>query len=106
VAAPDSAEEEISEVNERLKLAESRLIAMNDLEVNRKVISHASITEGIIEEAEHYDAVVVGAAGDSMYRQILFGNIPETIAKHVNRPVILVKYYQPVKDLIGRVMEE
>jgi amino acid transporter len=106
VTPANTIEEKITEVNNRLKLAETRLTAANNLKVNRKIIYHASITEGIIEEAEHYDAVVVGAAGDSMYKQILFGNIPETIAKHVDRPVILVKYYQPVKDLIGRVMEE
>ena len=35
----------------------------------------------------------------------LFGTIPESVAKHTNRTVILVKHYQPVDSLLGRIMD-
>jgi hypothetical protein len=46
------------------------------------------------------------AVGHSICPQILFGSIPEMIAKHSDQPVILVKHYHPVKALLGRVMGE
>ena len=50
--------------------------------------------------------VLIGAAGYGFYKKMLFGNIPETIAKATNKPVILVKHYHPVKSLIERIMGE
>ena len=74
--------------------------------IHSKLITSDSVTEGIIDEAGDHDAVVIGAAGYGIYRRILFGNIPETIAKSTHKPVILVKHYHPVKSLIGRIMGE
>ncbi len=106
VAEPDASEEKIAEIEDQLEQAELRLTATNELEVTSKIISHTSVINGIVQEARGYDAVVVGASRDKMYKQILFGTIPESIAKKTNQSVILVRQYEPVKDLIGRVMEE
>jgi len=105
--SPQKADEELTEeINKRLDDAIERLTESNSIEVNKKIINSDSITHGIIKEAGEHDALIIGAAGDSIYRQILFGNIPETIAKSINKSVILIKHYEPVKDLLGRVMEE
>lgn len=106
VVPPQVDENISSEINERLDLASKRLAKDNELEVDSKIISHTSVTEGIIQEAKNYDAVVVGAAGHSFYRQVLFGSIPETIAKYAQSQVILVKRYHPLKAFVGRVMKE
>ena len=50
--------------------------------------------------------MIIGATGRSIYPQILFGNIPEMIAKRAENTVLLVKYHHPVKALLGRVMAE
>ncbi|MCA9816364.1 MAG: amino acid permease [Cyanobacteria bacterium HKST-UBA01] len=71
-----------------------------------KLIHNRSISAGVIQEAREYDAVVVGASRRSIYPQIIFGNIPETIAKRTSKPVILFKHHHPVKSLIGRVVGE
>ena len=60
---------------------------------------------GIIQASEKYDAIAMGAAGESFYKQILFGSIPENVAKHTDKTVIVYKQYSPVKALVGRVME-
>jgi len=106
VVPPQVDEKTSSAINGRLHLASKRLTRKNELKVYSKLISHTSVTEGIIQEAENYDAVVVGAAGHSFYRQVLFGSIPETIAKYAKSQVILVKHYHPLKAFVGRVMKE
>ena len=109
VVPPESTEAEKMLVAERLKADRGRLMEENgasDMQVDSRLIPHKSISVGVIEESKNFDAVVVGAAGKSIYPQIIFGSIPEAIAKHAGKPVILVKHYHPVKALLGRVIGE
>jgi nucleotide-binding universal stress UspA family protein len=106
VAQKNTSASHEEEIQNRLNQAVERLSRGNGITVDQKIIRSDSITNGIIGEANKHDALIIGAAGDSIYKQMLFGNIPETIARNIDRPVILVKYYQPVKDLLGRVMKE
>ena len=39
-------------------------------------------------------------------QQILMGSLPEMVAKRCNRPVIIVKRYRAVKELLEKVLEE
>jgi nucleotide-binding universal stress UspA family protein len=89
---------------ETLKEAEERLATAKGVTIESKLIQSDSISMGIGKESENYDAVMVGAAGKSIYPQIMFGNIPEEIARNTNRTVIVVKHYHPVKALLGRVV--
>lgn len=106
VVRPSAPESDVNEANERLEEAALRIKKEDELQTDSKLIRHRSVSVGVIEEAEDYDAVVVGAAGGSIYPQILFGSIPETIAKRCPRTVILVKRHAPVKALMGRVVSE
>ncbi|MFQ5627337.1 MAG: amino acid permease [bacterium] len=106
VIMPGISEEIHHEVEERLTQAVSRIEATNGVHVDSEIIEHHSVTDGILEFSENYDAIVVGATGRGMLPQLLFGQIPEIIAKQSNRTVILVKHYHPVKALLGRVMRE
>ena len=106
VIAPDAGEETRAQVTGRLNKAVHRLLKEEELEVHRKTIRHSSVSVGIIKEAEDYDALMLGATERGLNRQILLGNITEMIAKRCNRPVIIVKHYNPVKELLGKVMEE
>ena len=105
VVDPNAEEEQRRQVTGRLNKAVRRLLKVEDLEVHRKTIRHSSVSVGLIKEAEAYDAMMLGATGRGLNRQILLGNIPEMIAKRCNRPVIIVKRFDPVKDLLGRVMD-
>lgn len=106
VVSPDAGIEVLQQVNQRMEENLNALQAENGDKVNSKLINSPSVTDGILEEAKDYDAIVVGAAGYGLYQHILFGNIPESIAKGTDKQVILVKHYHPVKSLIGRVMGE
>jgi len=106
VAQPKASKAMLSEINERLHDARMRLSKDNGIEVESKLIRHSAVTAGILREAKKYDAVVVGATGRGVLPQILFGQIPEQIAKRSTRPVILVKRYHPVKAMLARVMRD
>ncbi len=72
--------------------------------LERKLLVGASVQAAIVEEAEDYDAIVIGAAGHSSYRQILFGSLPEEIAQKTSRSVVMVKRHDPVKAMVARVL--
>jgi basic amino acid/polyamine antiporter, APA family len=107
VVAPDSPLDQVDAEAERLLEARSRIMEMTGLAaIDTKVIRHGSVSTGIIRESESFDAVVLGAAGQSFHSQILFGSIPETIVRRAKCSVILVKRHHAVKALFGRVMTE
>lgn len=106
VVPPDASPDTLNEANSRMEETLVHLAAQPGTHVVSKLIPSASVPEGITQEAEAHDAIVIGAAGYGVYKRILFGNIPEAIAKGTSKPVILVKHYHPVKSLIGRVMGE
>lgn len=101
VVPPGGNDEEISE---RLGESIAEIMDNDAINLSTKIIEHTDVAEGIIEAAKDYDAVVVGASGTGYFNQILFGSIPETIAKGTDKTVILVKNYDRVKSLIERVM--
>ena len=106
VAPVKAADRDLTAFTRRLDDAVARMAGDDGLQLNSKVIRHKSVSVGILQESKNYDAVVVGAAGGSIYPLILFGSIPEAIAKRSSRTVILVKHHHPVKALVGQVLGE
>lgn len=107
VISPDAPEETVASEEERLRKAVERITAETALKaVDAKVVRDRSIVDGIAAEAEDYDGVIVGAAGKSFSSQILFGNIPEDVARRVKVSVFIVKRYDRVKALFGKVLSE
>ncbi|MEM7133730.1 MAG: amino acid permease [Chloroflexota bacterium] len=104
IASPGESQQQIDAIALRLDQAKERIASVHDVET--KVIDHSSIEEGILEESKNYDVVVIGATRDSFTQQILFGSIPETIARDAQCAVIVVKRHHAVKALVGRVMSE
>ncbi len=75
--------------------------------VDELIIHNESISKGIIDEGNKYDAVMVGATRKKgLTTTPLFGGIPLQIAKELNNTVIVVKHHNPVKALVGRVVGE
>ncbi|MEO1262957.1 MAG: amino acid permease [Bacteroidota bacterium] len=106
VTSPNASEEELERNRRTLKTAIERIPSDNDLEITTKVTTNDSITDGILQAGKGYDLLMIGAAGKSIYPQILFGSIPEDIAKNIDTSVIIVKHYDRVKSLLGRVVSE
>jgi basic amino acid/polyamine antiporter, APA family len=106
VAPLNATEDSILNANERLNQAIERVTKGNKIDIHAKLIRNNSVIVGVLRESDSYDGVVVGAAGKSIYPRILFGSIPESIAKRSKNTVIMVKHYHPVKALLGRVFGE
>ena len=69
-----------------------------------KFASSGSITKALIEEVGrvHADLVIVGAAKPKFLKDIRFGSIPESLAKHLEgSSLMIVKAHQSVAEALG-----
>jgi nucleotide-binding universal stress UspA family protein len=59
--------------------------------VRQQAVVADHIVKSILHEARDYDVVILGASHEGVFQQILFGVIPEQIAKRCPKTVIMVK---------------
>jgi len=86
---------------EQQSLAETRMIdTLATLDtpesVNKKIIESQSVAGGIAKASKDYDLVVIGAAKEPFFKQVLFGEIPEKVARFSPTSVLMVKKYEGV----------
>ena len=73
------------------------------IQIERKLIEARSIAAGIAKESREYDLVVLGAAREPFLRQVMFGEIPEKVARYSSASVLVVKRYEGrVRSLLKR----
>ena len=59
----------------------------------------------LVRAAAQYDLIALGASKEGVFSNVLFGEIPEKVARYSQTPVMIVQRYEgPVKSLIKRVM--
>jgi amino acid transporter/nucleotide-binding universal stress UspA family protein len=76
-----------------------------DVPVERKLIEATSIAGGIAKESRDYDLVVLGAAREPVLSQVIFGEIPEKVARYSPASVLVVKRYEGrVRSLLKRAL--
>jgi len=56
-----------------------------------KMIESSSIAGGIAKASLEYDLVVIGAAKEPFYQKVLFGEIPEKVARYSPNSVMVIK---------------
>ena len=86
---------------EEQRLAEERAELPEDVAVGTRVIAGAGVAESVLGAAGDYDAVMVGASGDSFSSRILFGTIPERIAREAGTTVMVLKSHDRVRAFVG-----
>jgi amino acid transporter/nucleotide-binding universal stress UspA family protein len=59
--------------------------------IERRTVEGQSVVETILEQAAGRDLIVIGATEEPLFRNLLFGNVAEQVAKRANVTVILVK---------------
>jgi len=112
VVPPDAPPEQIQSEENRLESETTRIGddgAANPLPlppVTSLIIRHRSVSQGILDASLDHDAIVLGATGQSFSKVVLLGSVPEEVARNSERTVIMIKRYEPVKALLGRVMTE
>ena len=95
---------------EERKIAEERmddaLLRLNsEMELNKKIFESRSVAGGIAKASRQYDLIVIGAAKEPLFKKMLFGEIPEKVARYSPNSVLVVKKYEGViKNIIKRVL--
>lgn len=76
-----------------------------EVRVERKLIEARTVAGGIAKESRSYDLVVMGAAKEPVFQKVLFGEIPEKVARFSPTSVLIVKRYEGVvKSLFKKAM--
>jgi len=91
------------QAEEEERLGEERAELPEDAVVSTRVVSGTGVAESIVAAAPDYDAVMIGASGDSFSSRILFGSIPERVAREAPGTVIVLKSHDRVRAFVGRV---
>ncbi|NLG49967.1 MAG: DUF389 domain-containing protein, partial [Chloroflexi bacterium] len=73
---------------------------LEQLDSRERVEPHVALATNILEGIQHeaaqgYDLVLVGATRESVVDRLLFGNLPQQIAIHLDVPVIIVRKHDP-----------
>ena len=103
VVPKDATEEQKKDGVKRIESTMSKI--RNDLEYNKKLIHSDSIPAGIAKESRNYDLLVIGAAQEPFFSKMLFGEIPEKVARYSQCSVIVVKKFEGVfKSVFKKIM--
>jgi nucleotide-binding universal stress UspA family protein len=69
------------------------------------ILQGKRVATTLVRAATDYDLVVLGASKEGVFSNVLFGEIPEKVARYSQSPVMIVTRYEgPVKSLVKRVM--
>jgi amino acid transporter/nucleotide-binding universal stress UspA family protein len=70
-----------------------------------QLIEGKRIAEALVRAGKEYDLIVLGASKEGIFSSVLFGEIPEKVARYSQTPVMIVKRYEgPLKTLVKRIM--
>lgn len=73
--------------------------------VDKRLLTSNSVPRAIAQASRDYDLLVIGAAKEPLFRQVLFGEIPEKIARESPTSVLVVKRYEgAVKSMLKKAI--
>jgi amino acid transporter len=103
VVAKDAPEEQRKTAEEYIDITLKRL---DDAVIrDRTLIESSSVAGGIAKAGRDYDLIVIGAAKEPFFRKMLFGEIPEKVARYSPSAVMVVKRYEgAVKSVVKKVL--
>lgn len=92
VVEPKATAQERAEAERWIQRTRTQITA--DVEIHHQVLEARTIAGGIAKASRDYDLVVLGAAREPWYQQVLFGEIPEKVARYSPASVLVVKQYE------------
>ena len=73
--------------------------------VAMRLLEGKRVATTLVRAAVDYDLIVLGASKEGVFSNVLFGEIPEKVARYAKTPVMIVQRYEgPVKTLVKRIM--
>jgi uncharacterized hydrophobic protein (TIGR00271 family) len=111
VADPDATEEQLAQghtwIDKTIKTmreqvsslptAEDQHFDFDQLPFTRQVVRAESVVDGIAQAGAESDLVFIGASEESLLDQVLFGTIPELVARVCSTPVLMVKRFRGLR---------
>ena len=77
----------------------------SEIKTDKKIFESKSVAGGIAKASRDYDLVVIGAAKEPFFKKMLFGEIPEKVARYSPNSVLVVKKYEGVlKNIVKRIL--
>ncbi len=101
VAPATASEARLAEAESRL--AEERAELPAEAAVQTRVM-RGGVAESVVFAAREFDGIMVGASSESFSSRILFGTLPERIAREARGTVVVLKSHDPVRAFVGRVV--
>lgn len=73
--------------------------------VEMRLLEGKRVATTLVRAAADYDMIVLGASREGVFSNVLFGEIPEKVARYSKSPVMIVQRYEgPVKSLVKRIL--
>ena len=70
-----------------------------------RLLEGRRVATTLVRAAADYDMIALGASNEGVFSNVLFGEIPEKVARYAKTPVMIVRRYEgPVKTLVKRIM--
>lgn len=107
VARPEASEAELDQGEARI---EATLTAMREqmeslppiegksaperIPIETRVVRSPSVVDGIVKAGAESSLLFIGASEESLIDQVLFGTLPEQVARASSAPVVMVKSYR------------
>ncbi|MDZ7850305.1 MAG: amino acid permease [Halodesulfurarchaeum sp.] len=73
------------------EILDSAAAALPDVETTTTIRDEPSIADAIVDVSADHDLTVVGAAGEGLLKQLVFGAIPEDVGRRAESTVIMAK---------------
>ena len=71
----------------------------------KQLISSNRIATGLVRASADFDLIALGASKEGVFSSVLFGEIPEKLARYSKTSVMIVKRYEGlVKSLVKRIL--
>jgi uncharacterized hydrophobic protein (TIGR00271 family) len=61
-----------------------------------KVALALRVVEGILQDAQDRDLVLIGASRESLVDRLLFGNLPQELALKMEQPLLIIRHHDPL----------
>ena len=103
VVDPNAGEDERNAARQWIQ----KTIRLTNLEgkADIRLLEGKKVATTLIRAAVDYDLIVLGASKEGVFSNVLFGEIPEKVARYSRSQVMIVQRYEgPVKSLVKRVM--
>jgi len=103
VVEPGAGEEDREKARQWIQ----KTIHLTNLEgkAEMRLLEGKRVATTLVKAATDYDLVALGASREGVFSNVLFGEIPEKVARYAKSPVMIVQRYEgPVKSLVRRIL--